>query len=356
VPEAFAPRKEQGGPRPVIICRDPATRIELAIFASPHLGCAYMPSRRTGPRIGRNFIPGTAGICVLRDASDIALLLCGHYLRIGIERLVFIDDGSSDGTFERLNRLAGRSRGRIEVERTLSEDYRQPELMTMAANGLIEQGFRLIMPFDADEFWNLSRADLAALMAHPEPRTIEARWVNFVQRRSRRYPSPFSLGHVRFRSADRGRDREIEQAVAEFTDAFVHFHQNKIAIWSEDPIVIDRGQHALRKGPSARDPSTFEILHLPLRAQSEITKRGLNYEARRRRVREDAGVSWQSLFHESVVRADRTAQVWAANSADRKGRLDVYGRPEPLIPDNRLRQALLAAALHLAIHYRISPF
>ncbi|MFT0861292.1 glycosyltransferase family 2 protein [Ancylobacter sp. G4_0304] len=138
-------------------------------------------------------IPKTAGVCVMRDASDIALILCGHYLRMGLERLHIIDDGSTDGTFEKLEQLAHRSRGRVRVERHVLNEYRQPELISAAANTLIGEGFRLILPFDSDEFWALSPTDVATMVDQREPRIIGARWSNFVQRRNRRHPTPFGF-------------------------------------------------------------------------------------------------------------------------------------------------------------------
>ncbi|MFT0861293.1 hypothetical protein [Ancylobacter sp. G4_0304] len=140
-----------------------------------------------------------------------------------------------------------------------------------------------------------------------------------------------------------------------FADAFVNHRETKIAIWSEHPVRFDRGQHMLVDGPQIRDPLERQIFHLPLRAQSEITKRALNYEARRRALREDDAVSWQSRFHEKATLDGLSASVWAANSADRAGRLDVYGRPEELVRDVRLRRLLLAAALHIALRYRMLP-
>jgi len=50
-----------------------------------------------------------AGICVIRDAADLAPFLCGHYLRAGFAHIAFVDDGSSDGTFQILKRISERT-------------------------------------------------------------------------------------------------------------------------------------------------------------------------------------------------------------------------------------------------------
>ena len=50
-----------------------------------------------------------AGACVLRDCVDIVPFLCGHYLLMGFAHLAFVDDGSTDGTYELLQRIAKRT-------------------------------------------------------------------------------------------------------------------------------------------------------------------------------------------------------------------------------------------------------
>ena len=62
---------------------------------------------------------------MLRDARDIVGLLCGHYLRIGFARLSFVDDGSTDGTFEFLSALSRRE-PRVSVTRVVSPTFDQP--------------------------------------------------------------------------------------------------------------------------------------------------------------------------------------------------------------------------------------
>jgi hypothetical protein len=94
--------------------------------------------------------------------------------------------------------------------------------------------------------------------------------------------------------------------------------------------------------------TTFDVFHVPLRYKSELTKRGLNYEPRRAPVRKGPAKGWQGPFHRDVVLANRTDEVWAANSAGRDGFLDVYGKPIRLIPDRRLQKLLLLSFLYLS--------
>jgi hypothetical protein len=107
---------------------------------------------------------------------------CGHYLRIGFDRLSFIDDGSTDGTYEFLHRLSSRD-PRVSVRRVESPEFEQDILATDAANALIAEGFRLIFPFDDDAFWNIKLRSIRRV-AHMAPEGVfAARWTQFVLRR-----------------------------------------------------------------------------------------------------------------------------------------------------------------------------
>ena len=295
-------------------------------------------------------IPNTAGLCLVRDAIDIVPVLCGHYLRLGFERIHFIDDGSSDGTYEFLDRLSKKT-GRVTLDRSLGP-LKHSLTVTQAANTLVANGFRTIFPFDADEFWNLRVSDLRRIAETRKARIIEGYWVNFVQSRGREYPRPMGLLSVRHR-VDPTPGVDMEDVVA-FRQPFVAIDRvKKIAFWTDAPIEIGLGQHGLHVGPTETDKSIFELFHLPLRYRSELTKRALNYEPRRAPLRSNPTTSWQSQFHHQIVLDGKSEAVWLANSVDRKGRLDVYGTRKQLSKDVRLRNLLVLSALYLFRRFRI---
>jgi hypothetical protein len=294
-------------------------------------------------------VPKTAGLCLIRDAVDIAPVLCGHYLRLGFERIHFVDDGSSDGTYEFLDLLSKKTT-RITVERSLAP-FKQAHTSTQAANALIEDGSRAIFPFDADEFWNVSARELHKISTCERLRVIGARWVNFVQSRHREYPQPMGLLSVRYR-ADPIPGVDMDEVVA-LKQPFVSIDQvRKVAFWTNTPVAINTGQHGLVDGPDEADEGTFELFHLPIRYRSELTKRALNYEPRRAPSRSDAVTSWQSHFHRQIVLDGKSEAVWRANSVDRRGRLDVYGTPRQLSKDLRLRNIFLLSAVYLYRRFR----
>ena len=285
-----------------------------------------------------------AGCCLIRDACDIAPFLCGHYLRIGVSKLLFLDDGSSDGTFERLQRL-GRKTGRVEVRRTGHHSFQQADTVSAAANELRARGYRLILPFDSDEFWHLDRARLASLVNDPRDRVVRGVWTNFVQHRRVLGPGPASLFGIRHRAHPLSGDGL--EPVTRRREPFVRVQAHKVGVMSAAEVRFEAGQHGLHSGPTLVDPGDLEVFHVPLRNRSEIVKRGTNYEPRMALARTTPNHSWQSLFHAEVVRNDWTDTVWAANSADSDGNLDVYGQPQRAIRDDRLRHVLARASAYM---------
>jgi hypothetical protein len=290
-----------------------------------------------------------AGVCIVRDARDLVPFLCGHYLRIGFGHVAFIDDGSSDGTFEFLSRLARRTQ-RVSVKRLVEEQFNQRAHVTEMANALIDAGYAIIVPFDADEFWYLKARGLEELLGTQSDIAFNGEWVNFVQRRKRLLPRPFNLFGMTFRApalVDANRT-----TVTRSLRPFVSYVEKKVAFKTNCAVELSLGQHELLRGPDKFCDTIFEIFHLPLRSPHEIEKRGLNYEPRRVKGRTDPSENWQSAFHREIVLAGKVDAEWAANSADRNGRLDVYGTPQELTRDERLRHLLMLAATYVLFHFR----
>jgi hypothetical protein len=183
---------------------------------------------------------------------------------------------------------------------------------------------------------------------------FQGRWVNFVQARQQHNPARFALLGMKYRGPSTVEAHR--EGVTQYSESFVCYTQTKIAFKASGTIELDRGQHALLRGPDHVCGPVMEIFHLPLRSQQEIVKRGMNYEPRRAATRPSADVSWQSAFHREVVTAGRVDAVWAANSFDREARLDVYGGALDLVPNDRLRQVLIRAAWHLFRTYGLIAF
>jgi Glycosyl transferase family 2 len=289
-----------------------------------------------------------AGLCILRNARDLIALVCGHYLRIGLAHIRFIDDGSTDGSYEFLSRLAHREK-RISLMQVSAPIFRQQELISEAANDLQRRGFTMILPFDIDEFWLVSGPQLEVRYArHPEI-SFSGRWINFVQNETATQATPARLLSVKYSAPALG---DVNQdTVTSFRRPFVCFSTRKVAFKATRPVQLDWGQHALITGPECSDPFCYEIFHLPLRCRSEILTRGLDHEPRRALLRNNPTSAWQSLFFREAVLANRTDELWHTNSADSDGCLNCGGERIQLVRDYRLRSMLLKAAGYLALRY-----
>jgi FkbM family methyltransferase len=293
-----------------------------------------------------------AGACVLRDCVDIVPFLCGHYLRMGFAHLAFIDDGSTDGTYELLQRIAKRT-SRVSVKQVHLESFEQSALMTEAVNKLIAAGHSIIVPFDCDEFWNAHAATFRSILAPSTEAVVEGHWVNFVQRRSVLASTSLGLFGAIHRAPQL--PEANQERITAYAGSFLCFSIHKLAIKTASPIKIERGQHALAAGPREVCGVNLEILHLPFRSRAEILRRGLNYEPRRAVVREDRGMSWQSLFFAEAVTDGDLDAVWAAHSCDSRGEIDVYGKPLATAEDHRLRRILVSAGWHFLTRTGLSP-
>jgi hypothetical protein len=294
-----------------------------------------------------------AGACVLRDCVDIVPFLCGHYLRMGFAQIAFIDDGSTDGTYELLQRVAKRT-PRVSVRQVRLERFEQPALMTEAVNELVAAGHSIVVPFDSDEFWDAAAATFRSILAPFTEAVVEGHWVNFVQRRSRFASRRLGLFGATHRAPHLP---DAEQAtITTYTGSFLCFSTQKIAIKTASPIKIERGQHGLAVGPREVCGASLEILHLPFRSRDEILKRGLNYEPRRAMVRNDRDMSWQSAFFSEAVADGKLDVVWAAHSCDLNGQIGIYGKPLAAAEDHLLRRTLIWAGWHFLTRTGLSPF
>jgi hypothetical protein len=291
-----------------------------------------------------------AGACRVRNAIDLVPYICGHYLRCGFELLCFLDDGSTDGTFELLEHVAVVTR-RVRVGRVeRSDDFRQnqPDVITSAVNDLIAEGFDIVLPFDIDEFWNVTADHLISNASFQHEGQFLGHLVNFVQDGRVIQPARLSLLRVRYRCL--GVPSLDLAALRAYKVPFVASLEPKIGVKSQKPVRIALGQHGLLEGPTNVILQGVEVFHIPLRARSEITRRARDYAPRVLANSTNEEESRQLRFFAEEEKAGRLVGAWAANSADRAGRLTLAEDQLLLFRDDRFRLLMLKAAAHFLRH------
>jgi len=274
-----------------------------------------------------------AGICMVRNAVDFIGLVVLHHLAF-VDQVYCVDNGSTDGTAKVIERLRRRT-SRIDL---LSDPEIRPkrEYMTALARRAYRDGFDVILPFDSDELWHTTRANLREAFKQGN-NVVRCPVLNFIQKRSVEKPSCVSWRHAIRRCAitdpatasTRVRSGEISFLECEFL--------SKVAFLADPSAEIHAGQHGLNRLNRRETQSTsIAIFHLPMRAKSELLKRVYDYEPRGAKVRDGPEQNWQGLYWRSRVVGGQADSEWAALSYDERAELSVGQRRVATFIDRRL--------------------
>jgi hypothetical protein len=278
------------------------------------------------------------GVLVVRDEVDVIRLCVLHHLTVGCERILVLDNGSSDGTATVLRRLAAR------VPLSWSSDpgaYRQDELVTGLAHEAARRGARWILPLDADEFW-VALGGLGEALERPSGAgAVKVARDEFIQRRQQRHASPAGVLTMTMRMAA---PRDGPELINEFTNGEISMFEakvaGKLAMRASPEIAVDRGTHSASGLAGAVEETTaVTILHAPLRSRACLARKAVHGERVERAGYE--GVQAFHVRHWAARARDGMLDVeWEAHSYDDDGTLRVGSRRVPLVRDERLADVL----------------
>src|SRR6476619_5424597 len=89
---------------------------------------------------------------LVRDEADVVDAQVAYHLHAGVDEVIAMDNASSDGTTELLERHE--RAGRLRLLREPSDEMRQDEWVTrMARRAAMEHDADWVLHADADEFW-----------------------------------------------------------------------------------------------------------------------------------------------------------------------------------------------------------
>lgn len=273
-----------------------------------------------------------AGICLVRNEGDILPISLAHHLTLGLDEVLVVDNGSTDGTARALARWRGDRR--VTVRRD-GGTFHQARWTNELVHEVRRRGADWVLVFDADEFWYAPGGDFRGVLAASRAGALHVQVINFVQRRAQRTNRPDALLHMRHRAVP----QEVpnpDQAVAAGSISFLEapFPPK----WVSRPTEAyegSKGTH-LVEGVDGPKQATDEIvcLHAPIRSFRQLQKKADNG-----RRQYEAGVvpgeSWQSLRWMRLAESGGLEAEWAANSS-RRGEMKVGGRRRALVRDGRL--------------------
>lgn len=284
------------------------------------------------------------GVTMVRNEEDVVALSIRHHLRIGCERVLVADNASTDSTGSVLRRLACRDR-RVMVTHEPGP-FRQSEVVTALAQEAAGMGAEWVLPFDADEFWWIGRRQrLAGLLRRQRHAgALRAPVVNFVQRRDQKARGARALWGMTARATPVGTVDAAQGLVTSRRIAFVEIrYPPKILVRVAPGVVIGTGSHGVAGAPGpVVDCDDLAVLHAPLRTREALVAQ-VDHGRRVAAAVDDRSTAWHCrrwlALHEEQGSLDGE---WAANSHLR-GYLDVHGARHGVVPDGRLRAAVLAA-------------
>ena len=278
------------------------------------------------------------GVLVVRDEVDVVRLCVLHHLALGCERILALDNGSTDGTATVLARLAAR----VPLSWTADPgDFRQPEFATGLAKEAARAGADWVLPLDADEFWLAPGGLHASLAPAADAGAAEVDRVELIQQRGRRRPTPAGVLTMTRRVPDPTPDWAAIDVFRAGRGSMFEVRQGpKLAMRASPGLQVDRGGHSASGLPGTVVPAAaMTILHAPLRSRACLARKA-EHGARLEHVGVEGLQGWQVRHWAALQRTGGLDAAWAAHAYGPDGALHVDGRRVALVHDDRLAHAL----------------
>ncbi len=279
------------------------------------------------------------GISMIRNEVDIIRLNVLYHLSLGLDRMLVVDNGSTDGTDEILKQISEKDT-RVQWYRD-EGPFLPSRVMTELAREAFHDGADWVLPVDADEFWHAPGGDFRRVLEASGAGVLRAQAVNFVQHRDQRKSKPDALLHMTMRVASpvgppgRGQDLVESQQISFVETAY----PQKCVSRTVEEIYIETGHHSISgiEGPRKR---TEEIvcLHAPIRSRAALDER-IKSSSRAAEAGRNPGQGRHRRRLANLNNETAIEREWAANSY-RDCYLDVYGKRHPVVFDPRLRDAV----------------
>jgi Glycosyl transferase family 2/Methyltransferase domain len=282
------------------------------------------------------------GLYLVRNEVDLIETNLRHHFARVIDEAIVIDNGSSDGTLERVAHLAADLP--IQLASEVGPMF-QAERVTRMARFAVARGADWLLPIDADEFWVGAGASFRDVLEETpgDVRALFVEVVNFVQRRDVLVARPGRLASMTMRPERAiGPAEETSRMVREGEIGWLEaLSTPKCVLRASPDVVVANGNHvtATRDGmPTER----LTCLHAPIRARSVLTAK-LDHGRRLLEVGAPAEAGWHVKRWWQMAREGTFDREWDALSYE-DGAIAVAGRRHQLVRDDRLRDTVVAVA------------
>jgi hypothetical protein len=280
------------------------------------------------------------GVMLVRNEADIIRVNLLHHLASGIDHILVVDNGSSDGTAGILEEFA--ATGRVHVT-SRPGPFLQSETTTEFAREAFLRGARWVIPIDADEFWHTPHSSLRDVLDDASGAgALEIEVVNFVQRREQDVANPHALLTMTRRAPETvGTSGEAPALVESGRISFVECrYPPKYVSRASIALQVAQGNHAVAStdGP-IRQSAAVVCLHAPLRARSGLEIGKAQPDRTAEEISDYLRPCWHLRRWRRLAAEGRLDAEWAANSYS-EDCLDVYGARHPLDIDTRLHDVV----------------
>ena len=282
------------------------------------------------------------GLLVARNEVDIIRTNVLYHLSLGLDRLLVVDNGSSDGTERVLRELAKDPR----VRWTRDEGpFYHGQIATGLAREAFGEGADWVVPIDADEFWYAPGGNFKGVLEESEAGALRARLVNFIQRREQEESSPDALMHMtrRIREpvvTERGNRKVARELVESQQISKLEIELKKWVSRPTADIEYAFGNHKV-EGVAGLKRETLEIvcLHAPIRSRARLLGGKAEVGQRSEENGSDPNQGWHVKRWRRLRDEGRLDPEWAANSYA-GDYLDIYGVRRKTVFDPTLRDTV----------------
>lgn len=273
-------------------------------------------------------------VSMVRNEADIIALNVLHHLAMGVDRMLFADNDSTDGT-QRMLTLLRKHTDKVGWW-SVPGPYDQQATITWLARTAYNLGAEWVLPVDADEFWT-ARGNMKSILSTAKGDWLAVEVVNFIQRRRQPASSHDAILHMT-RRATRLYPTTIQMGTLIDHRKIAYCERrypSKTLVRANEHVSMSAGGHGAQNlRATGRNTALIKCLHAPLRSMA-VLKQKATVAPRLTMPTMWQFVRWDKCLHDGTL-----DQEWAANSYARDGSINVYGRHHPTVADYRLRDAV----------------